>query len=223
MSENVFFDIKKLCASPTTMSRTDIINTLISYYKYESYLEIGYGTGVNYHQINIQYKLSIDPTPCPNSPPGCTHIMTSDAFFDLSRTHNSPSFDIIFIDGSHLHVDTARDLQNSLDFLAPNGTIIMHDCYPPTREYQIVPPPPNNTGWTGDVWKAFLDLRRTRADLEMFVVDTDYGCGIVRHGQQEIYTVPEEEDAYTYDHFEKNAQRLLNLISVEEFDRRYTE
>ena len=55
-----------------------------------------------------------------------------------------------------------------------------------------------------------------RGDLSMCVVDTDYGCGIIRRGKQETSSVRE----ITYDEFDKNRVQLLNLISAKEFMNR---
>jgi|GEM_PF-4350874 hypothetical protein len=34
--------------------------------------------------------------------------------------------------------------------------------------------------WNGTTWCGFVNLRATRPDLEMCVIDIDWGCGIVR-------------------------------------------
>jgi hypothetical protein len=69
--------------------------------------------------------------------------------------------------------------------------------------------------WNGDCWKSWVKLRSTRKDLEMFVVDTDYGCGIIKKGIQQTLSVSEND--ITFSNLEKNRKEWLNLIDVEEF------
>ena len=45
--------------------------------------------------------------------------------------------------------------------------------------------------WTGDVWKAIAELRVETIDLDIKVVDTDYGCGIIRRGTNYLICVTE--------------------------------
>jgi hypothetical protein len=68
--------------------------------------------------------------------------------------------------------------------------------------------------WTGDCWKAWVKLRSERVDLHMYVVDSDYGCGVITKGTQRLIELP---NSLTWDTLEKNRKDFLNLISVEEF------
>jgi hypothetical protein len=52
----------------------------------------------------------------------------------------------------------------------------------------------------------------------MVVVDTDYGCGVISRGHQELINVNED---YTWELLDKDRKNLLNLISVEEFLLKY--
>ncbi len=72
-----------------------------------------------------------------------------------------------------------------------------------------------NTGipWQGTVWQAIARLRITRPDLEIFVIDTDYGLGVIRPGQQICYPEPPE---LNYAHLDQHRVELLNLLSIEE-------
>ena len=45
----------------------------------------------------------------------------------------------------------------------------------------------NGGEWTGDVWKAIAKIRIERDDLQIKVIDTDYGCGIIRIGENKKY------------------------------------
>ena len=76
-----------------------------------------------------------------------------------------------------------------------------------------------DTAWNGDCWKAWVKLR-SRGDLNMFVVDTDFGCGVISFGEQEILDVQKEN--LTYFNLQKNRKEWLNLISAKEFIKKCT-
>lgn len=189
------------------MLRTDIINRLIKRINAKKYLEIGVSNGINFSEVDCEYKVGVDPDS--NSP--ATIHLTSDAFFE----NNQEKFDVVFIDGLHHSDQVYRDILNSLNVLNENGYIICHDMNPWDENVQLIPFNPQiHTMWTGDCWKAFVQLRRERSDLEMHVVDTDCGCGIIKKGNQDILMGTEE---LNWENLTKNREEWLNLISVENF------
>ena len=125
---------------------------------------------------------------------------------------NEDSFDLIFIDGLHLASQVERDMVNSLKFLNPNGTIVLRDCNPENESWQIVPR--QSYTWTGDVWKAWAKLRAKRSDLKMYVVDVDFGCGIIRKGRQDIIKIPVD---LTYKLLDENRKEILGLVNIDFF------
>lgn len=187
------------------MTRYDIINNFIQKYDYKSYLEVGCQWGQCFKEVKCISKMSVDPNP--NS--SAIYKVSSDFFFE----YNSNKFDIIFIDGLHLEEQVDKDIENSLKFLNDNGTVICHDCVPKNEKEQLETWD-HKGAWTGTVWRSFVKLRATRTDLEMFVVDTDHGCGIIRNGHQNLITIPE---VLTYKDFETNKKEWLNLIPVDNF------
>lgn len=189
------------------MNRTTIINSLIKKINAKKYLEIGISAGENFGQIECEYKIGVDSEPLS---PATLHL-TSDDFFIFNRE----KFDVIFIDGLHISEQVLKDIENSLLILNEGGYIIAHDLHPWSEEVQIVPY--QGGAWTGDCWKAFVKLRQTRDDLEMFVVDVDCGCGVITKGKQELVNIGEE---LNYHNFEKNKKEWLNLISYKEFEDR---
>jgi len=198
------------------MNRWDVINFLIDTNQYNRYLEIGYGTGLNFHNIVLKDKTSVDIGHGVNQGDSfCQYLMPSSEFFEMARGNKFDKYDIVFIDGSHTAKDVKEDITNSLEFLADKGTIVVHDCNPIKYEHQTVPGT-DPSHWNGDVWKAFLSFRSSREDLFMCVVDTDEGCGIVQRGRQNLFPTLAEE-LITYSYLEENRKELLNLISVEEF------
>jgi hypothetical protein len=190
------------------MKRTDIINALIQKYGYKSYLEVGtQDPASNFDLINAEYKVSVDPFPRGE----VTFAGTSDEYFE--SISEDVKYDIIFIDGLHHNDQVLRDIENSLNHLSEIGTIVCHDCLPTTELMQER----DDTGreWTGDVWKAIAELRVERIDLDIKVVDTDYGCGIIRRGTN----IPYETSANykSYYHYNNNKWNMLNIISTEQF------
>lgn len=192
------------------MERTDIIQTLINKIGAKSYLEIGISNGANFKKIVCENKVCVDPEPLSKA----DYILTSDEFFK----QNDRTFDVIFIDGLHHADQVHHDIINSLHVLREGGYIICHDMNPQKEEHQIIPF--RGGTWNGDCWKAFVSLRRDRSDLEMFTVDTDYGCGIIRKGTQEPLDI-NPGDELTYADFDKNRKEWLNLITSEEFEKEF--
>jgi hypothetical protein len=202
------------------MERSDIINQLIKTYNYHSYLEIGYGNGYTFHKIKAPTKVGVDAGH--GTPLGDKTVvrLRSEDYFKMAKEQGVSKYDIIFIDGSHLCEDVIKDLSSALEFLNEEGSIVMHDCSPPNIYYQERSQSPHVPGWTGDVWKAFVKFRASRPDLEMCVVDTDYGCGIVRRGAQETLNIDVEKDL-TYENLDAHRTEWLNLISTQEFTERH--
>lgn len=188
------------------MNRIEIIQKYIYKYKYTSYLEIGVQAGHCFRAIHCNYKVGVDPDPTS----AATIHKTSDEFF----ANNKEKFDIIFIDGLHHADQVYKDIMNSLDVVNDGGIILMHDCKPTTEFMQQIPLT-TQVEWTGDTWKAYVKVRTEREDLEMFVIDTDWGVGVIKKGKQEKLkvTVP-----LTYDNFVIHQNEWLNLKSVDEFN-----
>lgn len=189
------------------MIRTDIINKLASKINAQTYLEIGVRDHhLNFDKINIANKISVDPYVHDREP---SYKMTSDDFFK----QNKDTFDIIFIDGLHESEYVERDINNSLKVLNDNGFIICHDMNPTSKEMQIVPPIQNQ--WTGDCWKAWVKTRSLNPNVKMFVVNTDWGCGVIQKGSQQLLDTKGLE--LTYENLNSNREEWLNLITVDDF------
>jgi hypothetical protein len=188
------------------MTRTEIIQSLIDKTQAKKYLEIGMGPGINFNSIVCDYKICVDPTPTVP----VTFTLTSDDFFE----QNEETFDIIFIDGLHWSEQVYKDITNSLKILSEGGYIICHDMNPHSEFIQRYPQPKVESEWTGDCWKSWVKLKSERDDINMCVVNTDYGCGVITKGEQKLITIDEE---LTWEVLDNNRHQLLNLISVDEF------
>ncbi|NCZ64356.1 MAG: class I SAM-dependent methyltransferase [Cellvibrionales bacterium] len=190
-----------------TGKRSEIINRLIKENNYQKYLEIGvFKSKDNFDKIQIQYKIGVDPGR--ERFKEATHTMTSDDYFDMSNE----KFDIVFVDGLHHHEQVYKDIINSLNVLNTGGVVVCHDMNPQQYEHQLVPQYEKHT-WNGDCWKAYVQLRMTRDDLKMCVIDADFGLGVIRKGvQKKIKTVD-----LTYANLNQNRNMWLNLISENDF------
>lgn len=190
------------------MKRTDIINHLIKKNNYKTYLEIGVrDPSGNLDLIEIEHKDGVDPSG------KCNYPIPSDEFFLLIKDHDDIKYDIIFIDGLHLEEQVDKDIQNSLKHLNEGGTIVMHDCNPPTYNHQIEEYD-GTSAWNGTVWKSYVKLRLSDPNLKMYVVDTDWGVGVIQKGNQQLFPKPE---MLNYEFLEQNRAEILNLISPEKF------
>lgn len=153
---------------------------------------------------------------------------TSDNFFKnlrdsekLGAGHNE--WDIIFIDGLHEREQVLRDLRNAFNHLSKDGIIIMHDCNP--EEYLHTTTGINGF-WTGDVYKAMLDLRNS-PEADAYVIDTDFGVGIVRpvpYLKLRDITATEHFNGLTsWEYFNENRKHLLDLVDISTFLKRERE
>lgn len=196
------------------MLRSQIINLLATTHNYRTYLEIGiYDKARNFDLIQIPRKIGVDPNPIYKA----THVMTSDEFF---AQNPDKTFDCIFIDGLHLEEQVQRDIDNSLKALNPGGAIVIHDCNPPTEWHQRTPFEGGPHAWNGTVWRAWMWHRINSPDLQMYVVDTDWGVGVIHKGKQDCYKLKKKKLEYSL--LEKDRGKALNLISVEDFKQLLT-
>lgn len=193
------------------MTRTNIINFLAKKINAKSYLEIGVRepTG-NFNHIECQTKVAVDPNPLDSM----VLPVTSDEFFSANKS----TFDIIFIDGLHHANQVEKDIYNSLKILNDGGYIICHDMNPTTELMQRVPIQ-TDSEWTGDCWRAWIKVRSSNSKVNMEVVDTDFGVGIISVGGQNLLKLKSKTP--TYDEFSVNKKEWLNLITVDEFYEKY--
>jgi len=200
------------------ITRTEIINKLFEIYDFKSYLEIGVRVPAeNFDLINANNKESIDPKPMGK----CSYIMTSDDFF--MNYVGDKKYDVIFVDGLHTAEQSYKDVKNAIKYLNEGGFIVMHDCNPPTeyhiRSYEEY----LKTGgqWNGDVFKGFIRIKNELIDWSCFVVDEDWGCGILT--KRKIFENNQSKinvDNVTWKEFNTKRVELLQLISFEEYNEK---
>ena len=202
--------------------RWELMNYLIKKYGLTNYLEIGVNDGLCIRQIVAEHKDGVDPYPGSEVGgaivPEINYPITSDSFFDLIKGHDI-KYDMIFIDGLHHSTQVDKDVQNALNHITDDGFIILHDCNPLVYEMQLVP---RVTGlWNGDVWKSIARLRCTEPNIEVMVVDMDWGVGVVKKGEQVLYNKASLEECLTWEYFDKHRVELNNLITLEDFYNKY--
>ena len=210
------------------MIRSDIINHLIEKYNYQTYLEIGLGDGRNYLRINCRHKECVDPYEGDFDRNYSvdvnefirehilTYQMTSDEFFETEG--RDKKYDLIFIDGLHMEEQVDRDILNSLRHLNEGGRVVVHDCLPFSKEAQLPVEERIDGNWNGTVWKSIPKL--ALMGIEYFVVDTDFGCGIIEyHPNADKLELPPPAD-YEYDDVFKSEitkRIMLRIITPETF------
>ena len=150
---------------------------------------------------------------------------TSDMFFKnrAAELFAQSPIDVAFVDGLHTWEQTYRDVLNILKHLDRKGVILMHDCNPPSsaaahpaESWQVAKKmelPGWNGLWCGDVWKAVVQLRSTHKDLNVFVLDCDFGVGVVSRGTPKsmLELSSSQINAMTYADLETDRSTLLNL------------
>ena len=220
------------------MNRIQIIQTLLDRIVGKTYLEIGSQNGDSFFKICAKRKLAVDPK---FKIPTIYRMrrtfskmirleeeryfeMTSDDFFLYkSNLFRKNKIDIALIDGLHTYKQSLRDVLSCLGHLSENGVIVIHDCNPQSeamaypssslQDAERLKLPGWAGYWCGDVWKTIVYLRSSRSDLNVFVLDCDFGVGLVARGKQEKllgYSLGEIEHI-SYHEFESQRTRLLNL------------
>ena len=210
------------------------------------YLEIGVFHGQSLFSVCAKYKFGIDPKIFLSPNPLKDYIkkilaryrgirlfeMTSDHFFETrSGLLIKHGIDVAFIDGLHTYEQSLRDVLHCLDFLDEQGFIVMHDCNPMNRDAAVVAPSKefvaighpdgNNVKWCGDVWKTIVNLRSTRTDLDICVLDCDCGVGLIKKAKPKntLNISRERIQNMEYDDLAANRAELLNLKKPEYLHR----
>jgi hypothetical protein len=215
------------------MDRIIVLQSIILKKKAKNYLEIGVCNGACFFNISIKNKTAVDPAFVFGRKVKWKHKliafprrikyyeMTSNRFFEKFAKEK---YDLIFLDGLHTYKQTYKDVLNSLHYLKEDGIIVLHDCNP-TNAISATPAASRehmdelfivnewNGEWNGDVWKTIVKLRSSHHNLNVSVLDCDFGLGLVRKANPENrLTISDEEiSKMTYKDLEKDRIRLLNL------------
>lgn len=223
------------------MNRIEVIQKIINKKNAKNYLEIGVQMGRCFLRIRAKNKVAVDPLFQIKKSKKIRYLfknfsnrkniyyeLTSDDFFKIAeKKYPKKHFDVMFIDGLHTYGQTIIDVKNGLEYLKDDGVIIMHDCFPP---YEAAAYPSqtkqeaeklNLPGWTGEwcgnVWKTIVNLRSFRDDLEIFVLNCDFGLGVIRKGKnnKKLNFSNADIDKLSYSNLEKNKIEYINLKEPE--------
>lgn len=223
------------------MTRKQLLQYLIDQHGYESYLEIGVFNGQTFLPIDCKKKVAVDPffrikkldklkwaIKKPANLSNEYYQMKSDDFFGsapLLQKH-SP-FDLVFIDGLHTFKASLKDSLNAMRNLNLEGTIVLHDCFPPHKAAETPAESfeearkKSNRGWTGewcgDVWKTIYYLKmKYEEKIEIFVLDSDYGLGVLRIKNRELDLNFDELlfskiSSLTYAELKSDPEKMINI------------
>lgn len=114
--------------------RHERLNALAVLGQARKYLEIGVSHGTTFRQVQVPYKVAVDPKfrfdfREESSPQTFFHETTSDRFFaTLAWQHGS--FDLIYLDGLHTFSQTFRDFCASLRFAHERTIWLIDDTHP---------------------------------------------------------------------------------------------
>ena len=185
-------------------SRKELVQNIIIKKNYKKYLEIGCFDDELFNHIDCLKKVGVDPMT------GGTIRMTSDQFF----SNNKEFFDCVFIDGLHEFHQVRKDIYNSLRFLNDGGIILLHDCLPNNYYEQAIPR--CQWTWNGDVWKAIVEVRRSK-DVDVYTCYADYGIGvIIKRPNRNLLDYPEQNfSKMKFDDYFHNHKRLMNIIEYD--------
>lgn len=213
------------------MNRLEIINKFIKERNYKRFLNIGVFTGFTLDGVDCESKEGIDPYPEHYKGKEKLYGVTSDEFFSYpwlkpqvpGETKNL-TWDCIFIDGNHLEEFVLRDIHNSLNHLSEGGVIILHDCSPIKFEHaqrEWLEPE-----WNGTVYKAVLSFQADDifGNYSFYTINSDYGCGVIERSiipMERMQIKQYNQGINSWEYFDQNRRELLNLISVEEFLKKF--
>ena len=221
-----------------SMLKTEIINRLGAKYGFTNYLEICTPTtGIRYGEVDRAQFVA------------CTRLMyrwcpeVSDGFridypvegeaieavvADLLR--GGLRYDLILVDPWHGYESSLRDMRLALSLLSDGGVLLVHDCSPQsldlTRPFFI------GGCWCGMTYTALIDFVAGEPRIEIYTVDTDYGCAVLRKTPPAAVTRAELRPDSTaldgwrgigadfvdqYRFFDAHRVKLLNLVTIAEF------
>jgi hypothetical protein len=216
------------------MFKYEIINELIRKRGYRRYLEICTpSTGhrfskIDWRSLHVRHRLMYR---CPanfNDRSEVTYRSETENIKGLIPAQ--AQYDMVFVDPWHTYDCSIRDLREGFARLRRGGTMIVHDCCPPSEK--LVSPQVRNGLWCGLTYCAYVDFVLSTASVSHQTVDTDFGCGIVTD-EPEIEFVTAAHTPYgdiakewfqerksgrdIYPFFVQHKERLLNLVSAKDF------
>jgi hypothetical protein len=241
---------------PCALTKAHIVGRLAALKGYRRYLELCTPTtglfyaDVHRSRFDVCHRLMYR---CPNDFTDGMEIEYRSAGLDIAECleqirNGNLRYDIILVDPWHDYDTSLRDLSEAFELIPIGGTLVVHDCLPPTEESTnpdgIVDPIAG--GWAGLTHRAYLDFVLGRSDLRYFTVDADWGCGVIRKigdttdpeghdrpsseacvqadGEPRDLAIARwrtigDEHRHAYRFLRQHSRALLNLITADEFLR----
>lgn len=213
--------------------RFERLNALSKINSASKYLEVGVCKGVTFNQVNVPFKVAVDPKFQFNSRDYADqntifHEVTSDQFF-VRDASKYKTFDLIYLDGFHTFEQTFRDFCASLTYSHINTIWLIDDTHPISlfaadpdrarsrRLQKIVKD--ESRYWMGDLYKVVFAIHDF---FPQFSYATFPG-----HGQTVIWAEPRQNFSpvwnslqkisnFKYDDFLEHKSSLMNIKSSEE-------
>jgi hypothetical protein len=214
------------------MTRLSVIKALIKQKDFKNYLEIGVFNGHVFFRVPSFSKVAVDPEfrfdawrklgkmlVNPSNAFNKYFEVTSDDFFATKapELYGGKKIGLALVDGMHQYEYALRDVENILKFATGDVVIILHDCNPASAEaastFEEWKSRNFSHRWNGDVWKAIVHLRSLRNDLTSFVLDTDFGLGVVvrKTNERPLRFSPDQIGKLTYEDLNRNRNEWLDL------------
>jgi len=194
----------------------DVLEHLHDTLKPDWYLEIGAGRGHSLMRCKGR-AIAVDPAfrmsgDVMGDKPALHLIQsTSEDFFASGQALElAPQIDMAFIDGMHLFEYVLDDFIGTERLCHSGGVILLHDLMPfspaaAEREWD----PERTKGWSGDVWKMVLVLRKFRPDLMFSVLDArPCGLGMVTGLDPENTVLAEARDRILEEYMDLTVQEF---------------
>lgn len=204
------------------------LHEVVNRYKPGKYLEIGVFMGHTLFNSDAGMSIGVDPAPRVGLDMFCKRLISdhnlnrrtllfpvmSDKFFEDYGDHR---FDVILVDGMHEYYQCNRDIVNGMNSLADGGVLLVHDVNPRSEASTCPFKPGIDMGeWNGNVWKSLALLRAN--GVVFWTLDIPYGLSVIK--KQRIKFGIESEDEWAakgWDYFVENREKMLNLVSEEEW------
>jgi Methyltransferase domain len=138
----------------------------------------------------------------------------------LSAEPPGGGYDLILVDTWHESEHCLAVMERCLPKLSDRGVLVVHDSNPPSEWHQR---PADEfvagTEWNGQVWQAVVSFRMRHPTWEVFTVDTDWGCTVIRPSRPARRKLGASLDKLDWATLEPNRTRLLNVVDVGHFRR----
>lgn len=174
------------------ITRSQVIQQLLSLHDVPRYLEVGVANGETFHAVNAVTKVAVDPrfrfSMAERQSDAEYHEVTSDDYFG-SIVDRRDRFHVIYLDGLHTAEQTLRDFINAISYLAEGGMIVIDDVCPPTQLSAI---PDRRTffkvrefigsdkqTWMGDVFKIVYFIDTFCQQFSYRVIAENHGQAVV--------------------------------------------